>query len=60
MDAAIIEVYYHGVAGDFAAKGKGFAALIASDIIEYLKIPLLRLSIILLPTITEDVNLIIS
>lgn len=39
LDAAIIGVYYHGVAGDAAAKDKGFSALIASDIIEYLKIP---------------------
>lgn len=36
--AALIGVYFHGLAGDKAAKSKGESALIASDIIENLDI----------------------
>jgi NAD(P)H-hydrate epimerase len=36
IEAAILGVYLHGLAGDFAADKKGFEALIAGDIIEYL------------------------
>lgn len=38
LEAALIGVYYHGLAGDQAAAVKGMNALIASDIIEHLKI----------------------
>lgn len=36
MDAAIVGVYIHGAAGDFAAKNKSITGMIASDIIENL------------------------
>jgi hydroxyethylthiazole kinase-like uncharacterized protein yjeF len=36
--AALIAVYFHGVAGDDAAKVKGYNAMIASDIVECLRI----------------------
>jgi len=36
LEAAILGVFLHGLAGDFAAHKKGFEALIASDIIKYL------------------------
>ena len=36
MDAAIVGVYIHGAAGDFAAKNKSMTGMIASDIIENL------------------------
>lgn len=36
LEAALIGVYFHGKAGDTAAKVKGQHALCASDIIEYL------------------------
>ena len=32
--AAVVGVYLHGLAGDFAARKKGFESLVASDIIE--------------------------
>jgi NAD(P)H-hydrate epimerase len=35
--AAALGVYYHGHAGDVAAKEKGELGLIASDIIDHLK-----------------------
>jgi NAD(P)H-hydrate epimerase len=35
-EAAILGVYLHGKAGDLAAQEKGFAGMIASDIIHYL------------------------
>jgi NAD(P)H-hydrate epimerase len=38
IEAALIGTYYHGFAGDVAAKEKGQASMIASDIIEYLNI----------------------
>ena len=38
LHAASLGVYFHGKAGDEAACKKGFNALIASDIIEYLRI----------------------
>lgn len=38
--ASIIGVYFHGLAGDIAAKEKGESALIASDIIENIKLEL--------------------
>ncbi|MCL7763475.1 NAD(P)H-hydrate dehydratase [Polaribacter sp. Z014] len=38
LKAALIGVYFHGKAGDDATKQKGENALIASDIINYLKI----------------------
>ena len=38
LEAALIGVYFHGKAGDDAARQKGENALIASDIINYLKI----------------------
>ena len=37
-DTAILGVYKHGEAGDMASKIKGFAGLLARDIIEYLRI----------------------
>lgn len=36
--AALIGVYFHGLAGDKAAEQKGMNALIASDICDYLRI----------------------
>lgn len=36
--AALIGVYFHGVAGDLAAGDKGYNALIASDIVDRLKV----------------------
>lgn len=36
--AALIGVYFHGVAGDKAVKHKGYSALIASDLFDNLKI----------------------
>jgi len=36
LEAAILGVYIHGLAGDIAAKKKGFEAMIASDIVKYL------------------------
>lgn len=42
-DAAILGVYLHGWAGDFAAKAKSQTALIASDLIEFLSPPLVIL-----------------
>ncbi|RUA26454.1 MAG: bifunctional ADP-dependent NAD(P)H-hydrate dehydratase/NAD(P)H-hydrate epimerase [Bacteroidetes bacterium] len=36
IEAAILGVYIHGLAGDIAAKKKGFEAMIASDIVKYL------------------------
>lgn len=36
IDAAIVGVYIHGAAGDFAAKNKSMTGMIASDIIENL------------------------
>jgi NAD(P)H-hydrate epimerase len=36
FEAAVVGVYFHGLAGDKAASNKGYNALIASDIIEYL------------------------
>ncbi|MCE5340501.1 MAG: NAD(P)H-hydrate dehydratase [Planctomycetaceae bacterium] len=36
FDAAVFGVYIHGLAGDLAAKDKGFVSLIATDIIDYL------------------------
>ena len=38
LHAALVAVYFHGLAGDQAAKRKGYNALIASDIIENLKV----------------------
>ncbi|WP_428742795.1 NAD(P)H-hydrate dehydratase [Tenacibaculum sp.] len=38
LHVALLGVYFHGKAGDKAASIKGFNALIASDIIEYLRI----------------------
>jgi len=38
LEAALIGVYFHGLAGDEAAKSKGMNALIASDIIQFLRI----------------------
>jgi len=38
LNAALIGVYFHGLAGDQAAKDKGVNALIASDLCAYLKI----------------------
>jgi hydroxyethylthiazole kinase-like uncharacterized protein yjeF len=38
LEAALIGVYFHGKAGDEAAKVKGKNGLIASDIIEFLRI----------------------
>jgi len=38
LHAALIGVYFHGKAGDMAAEHKGMNALIASDIVDYLKI----------------------
>ena len=38
LEAALIGVYYHGLAGDSAKKEKGMNALIASDLIQHLKI----------------------
>jgi NAD(P)H-hydrate epimerase len=35
-DAARMAVYVHGMAGDFAAAAKGYTALIAGDIADYL------------------------
>ncbi|HRF39155.1 MAG TPA: NAD(P)H-hydrate dehydratase, partial [Saprospiraceae bacterium] len=34
LDAAVLGVYLHGLAGDLAAKQKGQEALIAGDLIE--------------------------
>jgi NAD(P)H-hydrate epimerase len=36
IDAAIVGVFIHGAAGDFAAKNKSITGIIASDIIENL------------------------
>lgn len=36
FDAAVLGVYIHGLAGDLAAKDKGFISLIATDVIDYL------------------------
>jgi ADP-dependent NAD(P)H-hydrate dehydratase / NAD(P)H-hydrate epimerase len=36
FDAAVVGVYFHGLAGDKAAMSKGYNALIASDIIDHL------------------------
>jgi NAD(P)H-hydrate epimerase len=36
FEAAVVGVYFHGLAGDKAATAKGYNALIASDIIAYL------------------------
>ncbi|TDQ29840.1 NAD(P)H-hydrate dehydratase [Tenacibaculum caenipelagi] len=38
LHAALLAVYFHGKAGDEAANKKGYNALIASDIIEHLRI----------------------
>ena len=38
IDAALLAVYFHGRAGDIAAQEKGMNALIASDLIEHLRI----------------------
>ncbi len=38
LDAALIGVYFHGKAGDAAASAKSYSALIASDIIDNLRI----------------------
>lgn len=35
-NAAIMGIYFHGLAGDYAAKEKGISPIIASDIIDYL------------------------
>ena len=36
MEAAVLGVYLHGLAGDLAAAARGEASLIAGDIIEFL------------------------
>lgn len=36
LEASLVGVYLHGIAGDFAASDGGFEALIASDIIDYI------------------------
>jgi NAD(P)H-hydrate epimerase len=36
FDAAVLGVYIHGLAGDFAAKEKGMISMIATDIIDFL------------------------
>ncbi|HAL45423.1 MAG: NAD(P)H-hydrate dehydratase [Planctomycetes bacterium GWF2_42_9] len=36
FDAAVLGVYIHGLAGDFAAKEKGIISMIATDIIDFL------------------------
>jgi len=38
LEAALLGVYYHGVAGDMAAETRGQIGLTASDIVEHLKI----------------------
>ena len=38
LEAALIGVYYHGLAGDVACRQRGMNALIASDIVQYLRI----------------------
>jgi NAD(P)H-hydrate epimerase len=38
LQAALLGVYYHGLAGDSAAKQKGEYSMIASDIVEHLKL----------------------
>ena len=38
LESAIIGVYFHGKAGDLAAKKRGHHALIASDIVDHIQI----------------------
>ena len=35
-DSSIMAVYLHGLAGDFAAKGKGYEGMVAGDLVEML------------------------
>ena len=42
FEAAVLGVYLHGLAGDFAAERIGQVSLMATDIIEYLKDAFLR------------------
>jgi len=36
LDASVLGVYLHGLAGDIAASEKGHHSLIASDVIKYI------------------------
>lgn len=44
-DASVVSVYIHGLAGDIAAKEKGEACLLASDIVEYLPKAMMEISV---------------
>ena len=45
FEAALLGVYFHGLAGDFAASCKGYTALVASDLIENLSQAFMKFSL---------------